>query len=248
VTVNLAERGVQAVVLDIEGTTTAVEFVYDVLFPFARRALPSYIREHLDAPGLQEPLRRLRDEWMDDVARGQAPPLWQDDDREQRIAGIATYAAWLMDRDRKSPALKTLQGEIWARGYEEGLLRGEVYPDVQPALARWHDAGIDLAIFSSGSVLAQQLLFRTTSQGDLTRYITAFFDTAVGAKVVPESYRRIANTLGRPPDSILFISDTLAELSAARTAGWAALLCTRKGPAPSVEEELASISDFGEVQ
>jgi enolase-phosphatase E1 len=247
VTFELADRGIRTVVLDIEGTTTPIEFVYDALFPFARRSFPSYIREHLDMPGLHEPLARLREEWMEDVSRGESPPRWQDDDREERISGIAAYATWLMDRDRKSPPLKTLQGEIWARAYEDGTLRGEVFPDVPAALARWRAGGIDVAIYSSGSVLAQQMLFRTTAQGDLTAYISAFFDTSVGPKVAPESYRRIAATLDCAPESLLFISDTPAELRAARTAEWEVLLCRRQRHPPLSDDELTAISNFSEV-
>jgi enolase-phosphatase E1 len=247
VTFKLADRGIQSVVLDIEGTTTAVEFVYDVLFPFARRALPSYIREHLDTPGLRDPFRRLREEWMDDVSRGESPPEWRDGDREERISSITTYAAWLMDRDRKAAPLKVLQGEIWARGYDDGSLRGEVFPDVPDALERWRGAGIDVAIYSSGSVLAQQLLFRTTRQGDLTRHISAFFDTSVGPKIVPESYRRIAAALGGAPESLLFISDMAAELHAARTAGWAVLMCARPPQILPTDAEFGVIASLNQV-
>ena len=246
-TFELASRGIQEVVLDIEGTTTRIEFVYDVLFPFARRALPSHIREHLDEPGLRATLRRLREEWIEDVARGESPPDWQDDDREQRFSGIVRYAAWLMDRDRKAAPLKALQGEIWACGYDDGSLRGEVFPDVPAALERWRAGGIDVAIYSSGSVLAQQMLFRTTLQGDLTRYIGAFFDTSVGPKTVPESYRQIATTLDRSSNNLLFISDAAAELRAARASGWAVLMCVRPPQSPSPDAEFDVITDFGQV-
>ena len=246
-TFELASRGTQEVVLDIEGTTTRIEFVYDVLFPFARRALPLHIREHLDEPRLRETLRRLRQEWIEDAARGESPPDWQDGDREQRISGIARYGAWLMDRDRKAAPLKALQGEIWARGYDDGSLRGEVFPDVPEALQRWRTAGIDVAIFSSGSVLAQQMLFQTTLQGDLTRHIGAFFDTSVGPKTVPESYRQIATTLDRSSNNLLFISDAAPELRAARAAGWAVLMCVRPPQTPSSDAEFDVITDFDQV-
>lgn len=112
-----------------------------------------------------------------------------------------------MDRDRKSTALKSLQGKIWDEGYRSGELRGEVYPDVPPALERWRRHGVDTAIFSSGSVQAQQLLFRSTPFGDLTRFMRAYFDTTTGPKTEPESYRRIATALGRDPRDVLFVSD-----------------------------------------
>ena len=152
-----------------------------------------------------------------------------------------------MDRDRKAAPLKALQGEIWARGYDDGSLRGEVFPDVPAALERWRAAGIGVAIYSSGSVLAQQMLFRTTLQGDLTRYIGAFFDTSVGPKTVPESYRQIATTLDRSSNNLLFISDAAAELRAARASGWAVLMCVRPPQSPSPDAEFDVITDFGQV-
>ena len=132
-----------------------------------------------------------------------------------------------MDRDRKSTGLKSLQGKIWEEGYRTGELRGEVYPEVGPALERWRRQGIDIAIFSSGSVQAQRSLFRNTASGDLTRFIRAYFDTTTGPKTAPESYARIAADLERPPSEVLFVSDVGAELDAARTAGMQTALCLR---------------------
>jgi enolase-phosphatase E1 len=224
-----ASRG--AILLDIEGTTTPIAFVYDVLFPYARRALPAYVEAHLDEAHLREPIARLHEEWQEDVARGEQPPAWSDDDRASRVASIAAYAEWLMDRDRKAFGLKALQGHITKRGYENGSLRSEVYPDVPVAFARWREAGIPVAIFSSGSTLAQQMLFRSTSHGDLTRWIHQYFDTSVGSKRSAESYRRIASLLGCDPARVLFISDVSAELDAAREAGCETRLCIRGGAA-----------------
>jgi enolase-phosphatase E1 len=138
-----------------------------------------------------------------------------------------------MDRDRKSTALKSLQGKIWEEGYRAGRLRGEVYPDVAPALERWRRQGIDVAIFSSGSIQAQRSLFRSTAAGDLTRFIRDYFDTTTGPKTAPDSYRRIAAGLGRSPSDVLFVSDIAAELDAASTAGMQTALCVRQpGSAP----------------
>ena len=136
-----------------------------------------------------------------------------------RRFAIGPYVEWLMDRDRKSPGLKLLQGRIWEGGYRAGVLKGEVFSDVPPALQRWRDAGLDVAIYSSGSELAQRLIFGSTAYGDLTRFISRFFDTAVGAKGAPASYRRIAAELGRAPDRLLFISDVTTELDAASAGG-----------------------------
>ena len=132
-----------------------------------------------------------------------------------------------MDRDRKSTGLKSLQGKIWEEGYRTNDLRGEVYPDVPPALERWRRQGVDVAIFSSGSVQAQRSLFRNTTAGDLTRFIRAYFDTTIGPKREPGSYARIAAALERAPSEVLFLSDIGEELDAARTAGMQTALCVR---------------------
>ena len=152
-----------------------------------------------------------------------------------------------MDHDRKSPVLKTLQGEIWARGYADRSLRGEVFADVPQAMARWRAEGIGVAIYSSGSVLAQRLRFQTTDHGDLTTYIGAFFDTGVGPKREADSYRRIAATLGSTPETLLFLSDTPAELQAARAAGFNVRLCVRPPHDPPADNGFDVITDFSEV-
>lgn len=245
-----ASRG--AILLDIEGTTTPIAFVYDVLFPYVRRALPAYVDAHLDDANLREPIVRLHEEWQEDLARGERPPTWRDEDRSSRVASISAYAEWLMDRDRKAFGLKALQAHISRGGYENGSLRGEVYPDVPVAFARWHEAGIPVAIYSSGSALAQQMLFRTTAHGDLTRWIHHHFDTTVGPKRSAESYRRIASALGCDPARVLFISDVSAELDAAREAGCDTRLCIRGGPAQPLERARPAtghtvIYDFNDV-
>ena len=132
-----------------------------------------------------------------------------------------------MDRDRKSTGLKSLQGKIWEEGYRSGDLKSEVYPDVPPALEHWRRRGIDIAIFSSGSVQAQRSLFANTFAGDLTRFIRAYFDTTTGPKNAPESYASIARALERSPSEVLFLSDVGAELDAARMAGMQTGLCVR---------------------
>ena len=142
-----------------------------------------------------------------------------------------------MDRDRKSTGLKSLQGRIWEDGYRSGDLKGEVYPDVLPALERWRRQGIDIAIFSSGSVQAQRSLFRNSVAGDLTRFIRAYFDTTTGPKREPESYTRIAAALEHSPSDVFFISDIEAELDAARAAGMRTALCVRGlGSGPPASE------------
>ena len=245
--------GVEAIVLDIEGTTTPIAFVYDVLFPFARAHLREFLQNPINASRLREPLQLLREEWL--VDRDPGPP---DASAPGATASLAEaredghylpekYVESLMDRDRKSPGLKLLQGRIWEDGYRAGVLKGEVFADVPPALQRWRDAGLDVAIYSSGSELAQQLIFGSTADGDLTRFISRFFDTSVGAKGAPASYRRIAGALGRAPERLLFISDVTSELDAAATAGCAVILCVRPGNRPQPDHAYKEISSFEEI-
>ena len=149
---------IRAVLLDIEGTTTPIRFVYEVLFPYARRHLRRYVEQHAASPGHAPLYDRLRDEHAADRAAAEAVPPWIDEPPAARAGSILSYLEWLMDRDRKSTALKSLQGLIWEDGYRGGDLVGEVFADVPAALARWRAQRIDAGIFSSGSVLAQQLL------------------------------------------------------------------------------------------
>jgi enolase-phosphatase E1 len=159
-------------------------------------------------------------------------PEWREATPAEAIASAAAYAEWLMHRDRKSTALKSLQGRIWEGGYRSGAVKSHVYPDVPLALERWRALGWSVAIFSSGSVLAQRLLFEHTVAGDLTPLIDAYFDTTTGPKREAGSYRRIAEKLRVEPGAILFVSDVPAELDAARTAGLATALCLREGALP----------------
>jgi len=226
--VNLREAGVRAIVLDVEGTTTPVSFVYETLFPYARQHLHAYLDRCGVSPALSA---RFREEHAADAAVDRAVPAWHDEADAARLASVEAYAGWLMDRDRKSTALKELQGLIWEDGYRFGALEGAVFGDVAPALARWRQAGLTLVIFSSGSVLAQKLLFGFSSAGDLTLFIDAHFDTTTGAKTDPESYRRIAEALGASTADVLFVSDVPRELDAAKTAGMQVVLAVRPGNA-----------------
>lgn len=230
--VQLRARRVKAVVLDIEGTTTPIAFVHDVLFPYARTHLHECLRDRFDTPECDAAARSLREEWTADVAAGNSPPPWKNGDRGEILESLAAYAGWLMDRDRKSPGLKALQGLVWERGYRDGELRGAVYPDVPPALDRWRTAGLAVAIYSSGSVLAQRLLFSTTAYGDLTERLSAFFDTSTGAKTAAGSYGLIAAALGCATAQMLFVSDAAAELDAAHATGCQVALCVRPGHVP----------------
>jgi enolase-phosphatase E1 len=221
-------RGARAFLLDIEGTTTPVAFVYDVLFPFARRELPGFLRGHAGEPHVREALVRLRQEHEAD-ADGRRP-AWPPSD--EGIAPAVAYLEWLMDADRKSTALKALQGLVWREGFRRGELEGQVYPDVPLALARWRRQGRRAFIYSSGSVLAQRLLFSRTAAGDLTPLIGGYFDTTTGPKKEAASYARIAAEIGLEPGEVLFVSDSADEIAAALDAGLRAALCTRDGQAP----------------
>jgi enolase-phosphatase E1 len=152
-----------------------------------------------------------------------------------------------MDQDRKSTALKALQGRIWQEGYRRGELHGEVFPDVPVALKKWNDAGIDVRIYSSGSILAQQLLFSTTRYGDLTVYLKGYFDTTTGAKSDASSYATIARAFKLNPPEILFVSDVLRELDAAAAAAMQARLAVRPGNPPQPASMYPVIRSFDEI-
>jgi enolase-phosphatase E1 len=224
----------RAILLDIEGTTTPIAFVYDVLFPYARTHFRAYLHDHPDA----DPVALLNRERAAEPAASHAPPP----------GDVGAYVEWLMDRDRKSPGLKALQGLVWQRGYREGMLKGEVFPDVPPALERWRKDGIKTAIYSSGSVLAQRLLFSTTRFGDLTLLLSGFFDTSSGIKTSSESYQRIAAALECPATEMLFVSDVVAELAAARAVGCDTRLCIRPENAPvDLEPFVRAVHTFDEI-
>jgi enolase-phosphatase E1 len=229
--VSQALAGVRVILLDIEGTTTQIAFVHQHLFSHARAHVDQYLLDHFDTPVVQDVIRRLAAEHHADQSAGDLPP-WRDSTPGELRASVAAYVRWLMDRDRKSPGLKLLQGVIWENGYRAGELHGEVFDDVPRAVERWRSAGIDVAIYSSGSELAQRLLFASTRYGDFTPQMAGFFDTGVGAKTAAESYRRIAKALGRLTSEVLFVSDVTAELAAAAEAGCLVRLCMRPGNIP----------------
>jgi enolase-phosphatase E1 len=247
--IHLVASGVRAVLLDIEGTTTPISFVHEVLFPYARARLAEYLGDKRDSRGVSDVLRRLADEHAESCARGEQPPppplLHQH--ATKWLDSAVDYAEWLMDRDRKSPGLKLLQGLIWERGYQAGALKGDVFADVPAAIRRWRDAGLRIAIYSSGSELAQRRLFESTEHGNLTPLISGFFDTAVGPKTSPASYSKIAAALEVDPAAILFVSDVTAELDAARAAGLQVALSLRPGNAPQPGNPYEAVAGFDEL-
>jgi len=220
--------------LDIEGTTSPMAFVYEALFPYARTRLAGYLANHSAEPELLADLESLAGENVRDLADGApaivgvAPTLPID---PETLRSCNAYLLWLMDRDRKSTALKSLQGKVWASGYKAGELQGEVFPDVAPALERWHRTA-RVAIYSSGSVEAQKDLFKHTGFGDLTPLISAYFDTRTGPKTDPGSYQRIADAMCIAAAESVFVSDSPRELDAARQAGMKTVLSIRPGNSP----------------
>jgi enolase-phosphatase E1 len=202
---------INAILTDIEGTTTSVRFVYDVLFPYAREHLSRFLRDHAD-----EPMVRAQ---MDAVCVEMGKTL--DDD-----AIAETLINWI-DEDRKLTPLKSLQGMIWEAGYRNGDFTGHLYPEVGQCLRQWHQQGYQLCVYSSGSVKAQQLLFGYSDAGDLTPLFSHYFDTRVGHKREVDSYRRIAGQIDLLARQILFLSDSCAELDAAREAGMVTMQLVR---------------------
>lgn len=222
-----------AVVTDIEGTTTAISFVKDVLFPYSDERLDAYVAAHRNDPIVIEALSEAAVESGEEDA----------DD-----ALILRYLHKWIAEDHKTTPLKTLQGLIWAEGYASSGIFGHVYPDVPPVLRAWNDAGIELYVYSSGSIVAQKVLFGHTFAGDLNPLFTGYFDTTTGPKREAESYAEIAADTGFHPAEMLFLSDTEAELDAARTAGLrtARLLRPADTP-PGATSDHASYVDFAEL-
>jgi enolase-phosphatase E1 len=244
-----AAPAVQGLLLDIEGTTTPLAFVSEVLFPYARQHLRPHLAHYAsDNPTYDAVIDALRDEHATDVRTGESPPPWSDDSANARLASVAAYCDWLMDRDRKSTSLKELQGYIWEAGYRRGDLVGQVFDDVPRAFARWQAAGLPIAIFSSGSVLAQQLLFRHSAAGMLARYVNYYFDTTTGAKGDAASYERIATAMSVPARSVLFVSDITRELDAARRAGMQTRLSIRPGNPPPHPHDHIAIHSFDDIE
>jgi enolase-phosphatase E1 len=229
----LLNKSIKAVLLDIEGTTTPIDYVYETLFPYAREKMQSFVREH--RADLEEDLDALVGEMDADVLLPSS-----------RLSQIQ-YLIKLMDEDRKSTSLKNIQGKIWQSGFASGELRSLLFPDVKPALERWVQEGRKVYIFSSGSVLAQELIFRYSNEGDLTKLVSGYFDTTTGAKREPSSYQSIAASIGHPPEEIAFISDVVQELTAAQDSGMHPYLALRPGNRPADTWSGETVNDFSEL-
>ena len=205
---------IKAVLTDIEGTTSAVSFVFDVLFPFAARHLPDFLRQHVEREEVQVQLRAIRLDSGEPLA-----------DLERVIEILLQWIA----EDRKATPLKALQGMVWEQGYQAGQLKGHVYPDAVEALKRWHQQGYELYVYSSGSIQAQRLIFGCSEAGDLSPLFSGYFDTTSGPKREAQSYANITQAINVEAGQILFLSDIVEELDAASAAGMATCGLAREG-------------------
>ncbi|MHB1991240.1 acireductone synthase [Metallibacterium scheffleri] len=224
-----ARGEIRAILTDIEGTTSDIRFVHEVLFPYARKRLPAWIETHRDLTEVQH--------WLSEAA-SEAGLI------EASLQEIIELLLGWIDADRKSTALKALQGMIWEEGYAAGDFRAHVYPEVAPRLRAWRARGIRLYVYSSGSVAAQRLFFRHSEAGDLTPLFNGYFDTGIGAKREAAAYARIAEAIGAAPAQILFLSDIEVELDAARSAGMQTTLLRRPPTACAAESRHPCVHDF----
>ena len=220
----------QHLLLDIEGTTCPVSFVSDVLFPFAKQELSTYIKQNWDKIPHNKPIQAAKKEWQDDessksmqikqqVAKGET----------EEMDGLIQYLKHLISIDKKSTALKDLQGKIWEHGYNNGDLKSQLFPETAECLREWCEQGITLSVYSSGSIQAQKLLYRHSPMGDLEKLFSHWFDTHTGPKKCTESYTKIAKQLQSSPNKIWFVSDNGAECDSARSAGMHTLFSLRDG-------------------
>lgn len=225
----------RVVLTDIEGTTSPIAFVKEVLYPLAHDRLPGFIRDEADDPAVRG--------WLRDAAREGGLPDDADD-----AAIVAVLRRWITE-DRKATPLKALQGRIWARAWETGEVRSPIYPDAATALRRWHAAGYRLAVYSSGSVPAQQRFFGHSDHGDLAALFSAWFDTTTGPKRDPASYLRIAGALEVSPGAVCFLSDVVEELDAAASVGMRTAWVVRPAdtPAPDGPTRHPVVTTFDEV-
>jgi enolase-phosphatase E1 len=241
----------QGILLDVEGTTSSVSFVYDVMFPYVRRHLTFEVLTNWLEPEYVAAYGAIaKDAGHDSLEAWLAKENLTRDNALRGANVICREVIRLMDADAKATGLKQLQGLIWKSGFESGELQAHVYDDVPPALAAWNTAGKDVRIYSSGSVQAQKLFFGHTVAGDLLPRFRGHYDTTTGPKKEAESYRRIAADFSLPPSEILFLSDIVAELDAARAAGLATALVVRPGNATgqaSAGEAHAQITDFSQL-
>ncbi|KAM7364228.1 enolase-phosphatase E1 [Cochliomyia hominivorax] len=235
---------VKIILTDIEGTTTSISFVKDILFPYAKEHTQKYLEETCGTAETKNIIIDLKnlpqyEEFLKETNR--------DKEQETEIKVISQFVNYLIDKDLKLGPLKTLQGYVWAEGYKTGNLKGHVYPDVPAAFKRWQEAGIKVAIYSSGSIKAQHLLFGQTELGNLLPYISGHFDTTSGHKQEKQSYVNIARALATDPKDILFLTDIVKEAETARLAGYQTAILSRPGNGPLTDDDKSHftvVNDF----
>ncbi|MBA0759156.1 hypothetical protein Gotri_022077 [Gossypium trilobum] len=242
----------RCIVLDIEGTTTPISFVTDILFPYAQNNVGRHLSATYASAETQDDIYLLRSQVEDDLKQGvigAVPIPSEDAEKEEVIAALVANVEAMIKADRKITALKQLQGHIWRTGFETNELKGIVFDDVPEALEKWHASGVKVYIYSSGSRLAQRLLFGNTKFGDLRKYLSGYFDTAVGNKREKRSYVEITDTLGvDKPSEILFLTDIYQEAIAAKAAGMEAIISVRPGNSPLPDNHgFKTINSFLEV-
>ena len=242
----VSRHGISHVLLDIEGTTCPVSFVSETLFPYAAKHLDSFLNEQKKNPQVKSLLSEAERNWADDPDP-EAQSMHQQIKSEESD-GVLSYLHWLISKDRKLAPLKELQGLIWETGYRTGTLKGPLFEDVPVALRQWHKAGLQLAVYSSGSVTAQQLLYGYSTCGDLRGLFAHWFDTRVGSKRDQRSYIKIAKTLHVPSHQVLFVSDTLTECEAAAASGMQVLFSIRPGNSEKAVDRFERISSFQDLE
>ncbi|MCB0643494.1 MAG: acireductone synthase [Phaeodactylibacter sp.] len=225
---------IEFILMDIEGTTTSIDFVHQVLFPYAKAHLPAFLAKNRKEERVARELEAVK------------VTVYHETGLEVGFGDAVQQLLDWIGKDRKHTALKNLQGYLWRSGYEQGDYKGHLYPDVLPAWEQWKALGIRLGIYSSGSVEAQQLLYGYSEQGDLRPFLEAYFDTRIGQKREVGSYQKISAELGLAPEKILFLSDVPAELEAAKAAGYQVLHVVRPGTAP--DPAFPSVQSFAEIK
>lgn len=246
---------VAVILLDIEGTTTPITYVKDTLFPYIRDNVKEYLRMHWEEEECQQDISLLRKQAEEDSNLDGFVPIPLEtgngeDEVEQVIQAVVDNVHWQMSLDRKTTALKQLQGHMWRAAYTTGHMKGEFFQDVVPAIRKWREAGMKVYIYSSGSVEAQKLLFGYSTEGDILELFDGHFDTKIGHKVESESYRRIASSIGCSTNNVLFLTDVTREASAAEEADMHVAVVVRPGNAGLTDDEksyYSLITSFNEL-
>eukprot|EP00051_Salpingoeca_urceolata_P013968 m.177016 g.177016 ORF g.177016 m.177016 type:complete len:292 (+) comp17958_c0_seq1:1203-2078(+) len=249
----MALRRPTVVLLDIEGTTTSISFVKDTLFPYARENVEAFLADKANQEAASAAVALLRQQATEDVNEDLEGAVAIP---EGHVADSTVLAAavqnvhWQMSIDRKTTALKSLQGQIWQKAYQDGVIKGHLYDDVEPALRTWKDQGIKIYIYSSGSIKAQKLLFGHSQQGDIKPLLSGYFDTTTGHKREAESYVKIAQAIDTDPATVLFLTDVVQEARAAKAAGMNAVLSVRPGNTEldqAARDEFQTITSFEQL-